>query len=144
MRVSWLNSIDYSNEYSIWWVGWLTPNNYCDSIFVKQLISRAGWLNSHCRIIVEKSITRIINHASWLIELYWLLELIINVTINHCRMVNHAGWLINQSLSNHCWNINHTNNQSCELVDWTRLTTRMNNQCDNQSLSHSQSRELVD
>ena len=123
---------------------WITnhPNNQSCKL-VDWTHEHSMWIN-HCWIIVKQSITRIINHAVWLIELDWLLEWINNVTINHRRIINHASRLIKQSLSNHCRKINHTNNQPCKLVDWTWLTTRMNNQCDNQSLSNNQSRELVD
>ena len=120
---------------------WITnhPNNQSCKL-VDWTHEHSMWIN-HCWIIVKQSITRIINHAVWLIELDWLLEGIINLMrwlinpeysmwLNHCQIFNHASWLTKPSLSNHCWIINHTNNQSCGLVDWTRLTTRMNNQFD--------------
>ena len=132
-HASWLIKLDWLLELII-----NVTINHC------RIINHASWLikqslSNHC-----SNITRMINHASWLIELDWLLEWKFNVTINHCRIINHASRLIKQSLMNLCWIINYTNNHSCELVGWTRWTTRMNNQCDNQSLSNNTSRDLGD
>ena len=98
------------------------------SWLIKQSSSNHCWITNHpnnqsCELVDWTMLT-----TEWIIHLMsWLINPKNSMWFNHCQIINHACCLIKQSLSNHCWIINHTNNQSCGLVDWTRLTTRMKN-----------------